>query len=207
LIILRNYTIKIGISICFWIILNTNSASIIVADDIGTSLTLLSIHTKSGALELREHYPRRIDSKGKYVITPGAEVYYQRHLVNRPLNANSFRVAVGAGYDCADLKSGYFHFGGRWVFPLTANVGLDIGLGPTLFFRESWKKRFNNLVSDEEGFWIESDAFLPGYQHKWLIGGNMELQYKLTPNLHAFWGVVPAFVVVLVNSLGVRYSF
>ena len=71
----------------------------------------------------------------------------------------------------------------------------------------SWTKRFKNLVSDEAGFWIESDDFLPEYQHKWLIGGNLELQYELAPNLHAFWGAVPAVVIVVVNSLGVRYSF
>ena len=94
--------------------------------------------------------------------------------------------------------------GGRWVFPWTEHIKLDIGLGPSLFFRESWTKRFEDLVSDEEGFWIESDSFLPGYQHKWLIGGNVELLYEFTPNLHAFWGVVPAVVIVFVNSLGLK---
>ena len=97
--------------------------------------------------------------------------------------------------------------GGRWVFLWTENLQLDIGLGPSLFFRESWTKRFEDLVSDEAGFWIESDDFLTGYQHIWLIGGKLELQYELAPNLYAFWGVVPAVVIVLVNSLGLRYSF
>ena len=204
--ILRNI-LKIEITTFLLIFLEIVGVSKIVANDIGTSLTLLSIHTKSGNLALREKYPRRIDQKGKYVVTPGAEVYYQRSFKSNPLKTDYIRAALGAGYDCADLKSGYFHFGGRWVFSLNESFELDLGLGPTLYFRESWSKRFQNLVSDEEGFWIESDDFLAGYQHKWLIGGNVELLYKITPKMNVFWGVVPAFVIVFVNSFGVRYSF
>jgi len=201
------YILKLEITTFFLIILEIISVSKIVANDIGTSLTLLSIHTESGNLALREQYPRKIDQKGKYVVTPGAEVYYQRRFISKPLKTDYFRTALGAGYDCADLKSGYLHFGGRWVFNLNERFKLDLGLGPTLYFRESWEKRFQNLVSDEEGFWIESDDFLSGYQHKWLVGGNIELLYKITPNMNVFWGVVPAFVIVFVNSFGVRYSF
>ena len=84
---------------------------------------------------------------------------------------------------------------------------LDVGLGPSLIFRESWKKRFAELVDDEEGFWVESDEFLSGYQYKWLIGGNLELQYEFATNWHAYWAVVPAINILVINSMGVKYSF
>jgi len=199
--------IKLGITLSFWMIFHTSSVSLVFADAIGASFTLLSIHTNPGSLALREQYPRKIDAEGNFVITPGVEGYYERQLPSRLWKMEAMRFALGVGYDCANMKAGYVHWGGRWVFPWTENLQLDIGLGPSLFFRESWTKRFEDLVSDEAGFWIESDDFLPGYQHKWLIGGNLELQYELAPNLYAFWGAVPAVVIVVVNSLGVRYSF
>ena len=106
-----------------------------------------------------------------------------------------------------DAKCGYIHWGGRWVFPWTDQLLLDVGLGPSLIFRESWKKRFAELVADEEGFWVESDEFIPGYQYKWLIGGNLELQFEFATNWHAYWAVVPAINILVINSMGVKYSF
>jgi|LUME01.1.fsa_nt_gb hypothetical protein len=202
------YRIKIIIGINFLLaIFQISITAPVHADSIGASFILLSIHTNPGTLALREQYPRRIDSKGNYVITPGIEAYYQQSLKSRPLKMDSMRYFLGAGYDCADLKYGFLHWGGRWVFSWTEKLQLEIGLGPTLFFRESWTKRFAEMVADEEGFWIESENFLPGYQHKWLIGGNLELQYEIAPNWHAYWGLVPAVIIVMVNSFGVRYSF
>ncbi|GIT73259.1 MAG: hypothetical protein Ct9H300mP28_30730 [Pseudomonadota bacterium] len=60
------------------------------------------------------------------------------------------RFAAAAGYDCADMKFGYLHWGARWVFPLTERLMLDAGLGPSLIFRKSWTKRFAELVDDGE---------------------------------------------------------
>ena len=118
-------------------ILYTSSASLVFADAIGASMTILSIHTKPATLPLREQYPRRIDTEGNFVITPGVEGYYERQLPFRPWKMDAMRVALGVGYDCADLKAGYVHWGGRWVFPWKKHLQLNIGLGPSLFFRES----------------------------------------------------------------------
>ncbi len=161
----------------------------------------------SAAVSAESGAEKVIDAKGKYVFTPGVEGYYQQQFASSPLKMNSMRFAVGAGYDCADMKFGYMHWGGRWVFPWTDQLLLDIGLGPSLIFRESWKNRFAELVADEEGFWAESDEFLPGYQYKWLIGGNLELQYEFATNWHAYWAVVPAINILVINSMGVKYSF
>ena len=103
----------------------TSSASLVFADAIGASMTILSIHTKPGTLALRDQYPRRIDAEGNFVITPGVEGYYQRQLPSRPWKMDAMRFALGVGYDCADLKSGYVHLGGRWVFPWTEHIKLE----------------------------------------------------------------------------------
>ena len=49
--------IKLGITLCFLMIFYTSSASLVFADAIGASMTILSIHTKPGMLALREQYP------------------------------------------------------------------------------------------------------------------------------------------------------
>jgi hypothetical protein len=202
------YQIKkiLGITLYLTVFQYSNAAPVF-ADSIGASFILLSVHPNPGILALREQYPRKIDAKGKYVFTPGVEGYYQQQFASSPLKMDSMRFAIGAGYDCADMKFGYMHWGGRWVFPWTGQLLLDVGLGPSLIFRESWKKRFAELVADEEGFWVESDKFIPGYQYKWLIGGNLELQYEFATNWHAYWAVVPAINILVINSMGVKYSF
>lgn len=180
---------------------------IVQADAVGGAVTVLSFHSNPGELALREQYPRRLDDRGYVAITPGLETYYEQSLVPNVAKVDFLRYGVGAGYDCADLKAGYVHWGGRWVFPWKDRFHFSLGLGPTLIFRESWTKRFPGLVDDEQGFWTESETFLPGYQHKWLLGGNIDMQYQINSNWQAVWSVVPAVVIVVVNSLGVRYSF
>ena len=49
--------IKLGITLCLLMIFYTSSASLVFADAIGASMTILSIHTKPGMLALREQYP------------------------------------------------------------------------------------------------------------------------------------------------------
>ena len=88
-------------------------------------MTILSIHTKPGTLALRDQYPRRIDAEGNFEITPGVEGYYQRQLPSLPWKTDAMRFAMGLGYDCADLKSGYVHLGGLWVFPWTEHIKLE----------------------------------------------------------------------------------
>ncbi|GIT73258.1 MAG: hypothetical protein Ct9H300mP28_30720 [Pseudomonadota bacterium] len=54
-------------------IFQCGNVSAVFADSIGASLILLSVHTNPGILALREQYPRRIDKKGQYALTPGFE--------------------------------------------------------------------------------------------------------------------------------------
>lgn len=201
----KNTMVKrfIVISIMFQMIFYSS----LYADGVGGNLTVLSMHTNPANLALREQYPRRLDPEGNFVITPGFEGYYDRELSSRPWGMVDMRFAYGEGYDCADLHAGYVHWGGRWIFPWTGNVQFNIGIGPTLIFRESWTKRFPGLVDDEEGIWTESEDFLVGYQHLWLIGGNLELQYKINPEWMAVYSVIPAVIIVVIHSFGVRYAF
>ena len=198
---------KIFLTTLYLALFQYANTSAVSANSIGASLIFLSVHTNPGILVLREQYPRKIDAKGQYVLTPGFEGFFAQQLAQSALNIDAMRLAGAAGYDCADMKFGYLHWGARWVFPWTQKLLLDAGLGPSLIFRESWKKRFAELVDDEEGFWSESDQFMSGYQHKWLLGGNLELHYQWDSNWQVYWALVPAVNILVINSIGVKYSF
>jgi hypothetical protein len=35
----------------------------------------------------------------------------------------------------------------------------------------------------------------------------LELQYEFATNWHAYWAVMPAINILVINSMGVKYSF
>ena len=198
---------KFGMVLSLGLIFQLSWASVVFPDAVGGALTLLSIHTNPGSVALRKQYPRKIDEQGTVMITPGVEGYYDQPFPVPFWEIKTMRFAVGGQYDCADLKAGYLHWGGRWEIPWREAIQFSLGLGPTLIFRESWQRQFPGQVEDEQGFWTESENFLSGYQHKWLLAGTIDLQYQFMPQWQAVWSIVPAVFIVVINSIGVRYSF
>ena len=84
--------IKLGITLCFLMIFYTSSASLVFADAIGASMTILSIHTKPGMLALREQYPLsqclKESMKGGWGHKTGIKLYIY-HPIN--LHGGDFR--------------------------------------------------------------------------------------------------------------------
>ena len=67
----------------YFALFQCGNVSAVSADSIGASLILLSVHTNPGILALREQYPRRIDAKGQYALTPGFEGFYEQQLMHQ----------------------------------------------------------------------------------------------------------------------------
>ena len=85
----------------YLVLFQYSNLSAVSADSIGASLILLSVHTNPGILALREQYPRKIDSKGQYVLTPGFEGFYEQQLEPGTLNIDAMRFAAAAAATCA----------------------------------------------------------------------------------------------------------
>lgn len=174
------------------------------ADAVGAEVLLLTAHVASETIDLGRQYQRRLSSDGRFVITPGLEVYFDRDLGDAPLGLDVLRLSLAGYLDSVDHLAGYAAILPRWEFTLKKKLRLSFGVGPTLIFREDW-----NSVPGyrDDGFYNTSDRFLPGYQYKLIIGGDLDVQYQLTPRLQGVWSIVPGIPYVITQSLGLRWGF
>ncbi len=100
--------------------------------------------------------------------------------------------------------SGYLGFMPRWFIFNIKKVSMNFGVGPTLIFRESWNTipRYR-----DDGYYHESDDFLPGYQYKFILGGDVNFHYEIDKQLELVWSVIPGFPYVVTHAFGMRWSF
>ena len=174
---------------------------LLMADFLGAEALVLTRHFSVKSIELGNRYPRKLDPDGTTVITPGFEINYDRPF-NLPDYWISFlRFAIAHYYDSMNLKAGYLHFGPRFQLNLTQKIQCMFGLGPTLYFRESWN-RFPDYR--EDGFFTESENFMQGYQHKFLPAGDFDFQYALSSEIQLVWSIIPGLPDIITNSFGFR---
>ena len=84
--------IKLGITLCFLMIFYTSSASLVFADAIGASMTILSIHTKPWHARLKraissKSVPERIDEGGVGPQNGHQALYISSHQPTRGRNS------------------------------------------------------------------------------------------------------------------------
>lgn len=174
------------------------------ADALGAEVLLLTAHVSKETIRLGEQYKRKLSPDGRFVFTPGMELYYDRTVTSGLLRLDTLRFVLAGYRDSVDHFSGYLGFLPRWEFDLRERLRLSLGVGPVLIFRKSWKT-VPGYVDD--GYYNQSDNFLPGYQYKLIIGGDIDFQYQLTPRLQAVFSIVPGVPFVITPSLGIRWSF
>ena len=174
------------------------------ADDFGVKILLLTIHVSNNTIQNGEVYKRKLTSDGRVVITPGLEVYYEKDIGSDFLQIDGLRFTVGGYYDSIDHKSGYVAVMPRWGIPLGGKSEVNLGLGPALIFRETWNTVPWYL---DDGKFNESDHFLPGYQYKFILGGDVGLHYEITPRMQGIWSIVPGIPYIIAQSLGIQRSF
>ncbi len=80
----------------------------------------------------------------------------------------------------------------------------SLHLGPGLIFRESWStvQGYNPDNPMEE-----SDYFLPGYEYKFMPLGEIDLLFEFTPGFQGVWSIVPGLPYVIVQSVGLRWTY
>ena len=168
------------------------------ADALGAEVLLLTAHVSDETIQLGEQYRRKLSSNGRYVLTPGVEIYYEKPITPGFWRVDSVRYTLAGYSDSIDHKSGYLGITPRWEHPLRERLTLSIGLGPVLIFRETW-----NTVpgSRDDGYCQESDRFLKGYQYKLIVGAELDLQYQLTPRMQGVWSIIPGIPYVITKSI------
>ena len=148
----------------------------------------------------------RASSSLAHLITPGIELYYDHHIPyrSRYVYVDSLRAVIAGYFDSMNHFSGYIAFTPRWIIFAINKISLNFGAGPTLIFRESW-----NTIPQyrDDGYYHESDHFLPGYQYKFILGGDVNFHYTINQQLDAVWSIVPGMPYVITHAFGVRWRF
>ena len=175
-----------------------------LADAVGAELIILTTHVQNERDAPVERYKRKLDRKGRFVLTPGIEVYYDKELSEPLWKARYIRTSAGLLQDSVAHQFGYFAVMGRWILHEGDPLQISLHAGPGFIFRETWRDvpgyRADNVLQ-------ESERFLPGYEYKFLILGEVDLLYRITPNLQGVWSIFPGFPFVVIQNLGLRWSF
>lgn len=186
--------LQIGLIVC------SLMPSPVHADAVGAEVLLFTTHVSNDTIHLGELYRRKLSEDGRFIITPGVEIYYDRDLARSILRAQRVRLVAAVYRDSIDHLAGYLAVLPRWNLLERDLFRLDFGVGPTLIFRETW-----NTVPQyrDDGYFQESH----GYQYKWIMGGDLDLQYRISEGVQVVWSIVPGIPYVISQSFGVRWSF
>jgi hypothetical protein len=173
------------------------------AGSLGAEVILLSTHLDDATYRHGHQYRRKLTDDGRVVITPGLELSWERPIAAAPFSIDAARLVVGGYWDSIDHFAGYVAALARWDVPLTPRTRVSLGLGPALIFRETW-----NTISwyRDRGIYRESDWFLPGYQHKIVPGGDVDVLFRIDERWSLVWSVVPAVPYVITQSVGLRWD-
>ena len=168
---------------------------------VGIELLGLNMHLIDSAVEWGKRSPHKLDDGGRFLYLPGLEVYYEWDArEGKIFNADGYRFTIASYLDTMDRHSGYIHLGLRYTFPFDSGRQLSIGFGPSLFFRETW-----SVFPDYEKhqLLVESDSFLPGYEHMWLVFGDVDYQYRISKDLKLVVSMLPAIPYSILFSIGI----
>jgi hypothetical protein len=174
------------------------------ADAFGAELTVLTTHVLSQRDAPVQYYPRKLDSKGRFVLTPGLEAYYEWELSEPLWQARQIQLAGGQISDSVEHRLGYLAVMGRWVLAEGGRTTWSLQAGPGFLYRKSWRDVPGYMPDNALH---ESSRFLPGYEWAFLPLGKLDLNYRIRPGLEAVWSIFPGIPYVIVQSLGLRWSF
>ncbi|MDH4246787.1 MAG: hypothetical protein OEW39_03120 [Deltaproteobacteria bacterium] len=179
-------------------------AETVRADSAGVETVVLATHLISETMALGQDFPRKLDDRGRFVLMPGLEVYYDETLDSPWKGAEEVRIALGYYRDSMDRPSGYLCIGPLWSWVLNPDLRFGFMVGPSFIYRQSWN-RVPGYADDS--FYKENSRFMPGYQYKFFVGGKLELRRTFRPGLEGVWSAIPGIPYVIVQNVGLRWSW
>lgn len=174
------------------------------ADAVGVDVTLLTSHVKNQRDAPVKYYRRKLDDSGRHIVTPGLDATYDFDLDEPFWTAKQIRIEGGQVSDSAAHTFRYVAVMGRWMLVEGERLTWSLQFGAGLIARKSWR---DIPEYDPDNALRESDHFLPGWEWAVLPLGDLDLAYRFTPTVEGVWSVFPGIPYVIVQSLGVRWTF
>jgi len=178
------------------ILITTN----LYSDNISFETFTLTFHLSENSVSNGHEYPRRLDDRGWIIFMPGLELGYEYSVKNNFIGIKGYKLMIGSYSDSRAQQSGYLQIGPRWIINITNKIDINLGIGPLLFFRDSWKK-FKNY---------NGNAFLKekyGYEYIIFVYGDIDIRYKVNNDFMIVWGVIPVIPYSIANTIGFSYNW
>ena len=130
---------------------------------------------------------------------PGLQVDRDFYLANWFV----IRSAVSVYRDSGHLAAGFFHLGFRINARKFDNFYVRLGFGPSFIWRQNWwLHRDTYEGSSFYGETYHSDRLEKAFL--W-YGGDIEVEWRIKPNLSVVFAIVPGYPVIFANSIGFRF--
>lgn len=191
---IRRLQITTRVFILAFAVFNNASAQ----DILGIKFFGLSIHAK-GEEDNAFLMPNKLDEKGYFVLNLGAELTYEKFILN---DALSVKLVQALYADCAARLGGFSHIGIRAKIFKIGKHSFYGGLGPTLVYRRNWLELPGYTNPNRFKGGIENK-----YQYLFLwYGGEFEYNYQITRQMSFAVSFVPGYPDLMSLALGVNYK-
>ena len=191
--------IKINRNLCLGILLCLITPLYAERFAVGVKFISFSLHPKGSPNA--PLMPLKFDSRGVFVYNPGGTLNFEYFIIDDILSAKFVQGLYG---DCALQFLGYTHLGFRLRLFKIKQFSVNIGIGPTLIYRQSWFRL--------KGYDI-AEKFLKGnpsekweYRFIW-YGGEFECNFCINNAWDLSLSVIPAGFDLINLSTGFRYRF
>jgi hypothetical protein len=149
-----------------------------------------------------ELMPIKLGNNGFLVPSFGVALSFEKYIWR---NFLSLKFMEASYTDCALQAAGFIHFGFRITLLDKGRHQLNVGIGPTFIYRQSW---YNLEGYDDSKNFYKGDDTHDKWQWRFIIyGGEFEYNYRLTDRVDFSWTMVPGIPILIANAFGLRIKF
>ena len=192
----KRYTI-----LCLGVVLYALALSPLYAERlaVGVKFVSFSLHPKSSPNA--PLMPLKFDSRGVFVYNPGGTLNFEYFIVYDIL---SLKFVQGLYGDCALQFVGYTHLGFRLRLRKIKRFSANVGIGPTLIYRQSWFKLKGYDTAEK---FLKGNSF-ENWEYAFIwYGGEFECNFRIKDAWDMSLAVIPAGFDLINLSTGFRYRF
>jgi hypothetical protein len=166
---------------------------------VGVKFVSFSLHPKGSPNA--PLMPLKFDSRGVFVYNPGGTLNFEYFIVYDIL---SLKFVQGLYGDCALQFLGYTHLGFRLRLLKIKRFSANVGIGPTLIYRQSWFKLKGYDTAEK---FLKGNSF-ENWEYAFIwYGGEFECNFRIKDAWDMSLAVIPAGFDLINLSTGFRYRF
>lgn len=145
--------------------------------------------------------PYKVDKTAHLVLNFGGFAGYEKYVYEDMLSVKAMQ---GIFIDCSGGLAGFTHIGTRNVLLKKKKHRVMFGIGPTLYYREDWK-RFPDYRDSKLFHRANTKAFGSVQYYLFWYGIELEYDYTLNDRTDFNFGFTPGAPLALTFSFGIKY--